>query len=149
MAPVAALLLVFAGVVGQQSQSVPPYVDLPLKVLALTGNSPRECGRFRLRQVGTRFESATPKELEAAVRCARQAVRDGRPFWTFNERHGIDSWVAHGLLRTADGALHYFVYDGSPCGGPQCEPTLSLEPCREPAVMPAADGMAVDFTCRR
>jgi hypothetical protein len=99
--------------------------------------------------VNGRLEGATRQQLETSLRCVRDAINAGQPFWTYTERPGIDSWVAHGLLRTADGTVHVFVYDGSPCGGPQCQPKLSLEPCREPAVKPAADGSAADFTCRR
>ena len=139
----AVLALGLAALAGQAVES--PSVDLRNRVVALTGSSPRECGLFQLRKA---FEGATRNELEAAVRCARQAVRDGQPFWTANQRQGIDSWVAHGLLRTSDGALHFFVYDSAPCGGPNCRGELSLEPCREVAVKPAADGEPVDFTCR-
>ena len=146
MGLLAVVALGLAGVVGQAVE--PPLVDLPRKVLALTGGSPRECGRFQLREAAAPLEGATRNELGAAVRCARQAMRDGQPFWTFNQRRGIDSWVAHGLLRTSSGALHYFVYDASPCGGPNCQPTLSLEPCRDVGVRPATDGEPVDFTCR-
>jgi hypothetical protein len=139
---VGALVLVVAGAVSQEA------VDLPAQVLGLTGGSPRECGRFEIREVAGKRVAATRGELDAAVRCARQAIRDRQPFWTFVERRGIDSWIAHGLLRTAGGDLRFFVYDAAPCGGPHCQPTLSLEPCREPAVKPAAEGGEADFSCR-
>ena len=125
----------------------PPLVDMPRRVFDITGASPRECGRFPRRDLTVRRAGATRSDLEAAVRCARRAMRDRQPFWTFVEQPGIDSWVAHGLLRKSDGTVHWFEYDSAPCGGPGCEPDLSLEPCAEPAVTPA--GEEPDFTCRR
>ena len=126
----------------------PPLVDMPRRVFEITGANPRECGRHSLRSVNGRFEGATRQALEASLQCARDAIKSGRPFWTFVERRGIDSWIAHGILRTAGGDLRFFAYDAAPCGGPGCQPTLSLESCREPAVKPAADGDEPDFTCR-
>ena len=162
MGALAAMVLMLAGVAGQESTSLtvllprvtpppdPVFVDLPLKVFALTGDSPRECGRFQLRQVGASFVGATRDELRAAVRCAQRAIKEGQAFWTYNQRRGIDSWVANGLLRTAAGELRFFSYDSSPCGGgPGCEPRLSLEPCRDPYVQRAVDGEGDDFRCRR
>lgn len=162
MGTVAAIALMLASLAGQQSTSItvlpprtvpapdPYFVDLPLKVFALTGESPRECGRFQRRQVGGSFEGATRDELQGAVRCAQKAIKEGQPFWTYTERRGIDSWVADGLLRTATGELRFFSYDASPCGGgPGCESRLHLEPCGAPAVKPAADGDGPNFTCRR
>ena len=149
-----------AGVLAQESITVvappspfpppvDPLVDMPGRVFQQTGAMPRECGRFQLRQVASTFEGATREQLQAAVRCARQAMRDRQPFWTFVQHRGIDSWGATGLLRTAAGELHIFGYDSTPCGGPGCQPRLSLQRCEDPAVKPAADGAAPDFTCRR
>jgi hypothetical protein len=126
----------------------PPLVDMPRRVFALTGADPVDCGAYPLRQVNDALQGATRDQLRAALRCAERAIKDRRPFWTYNERRGIDSWVAHGLLRTSSGELRSFVYDGSPCGGPGCEPRLSVQPCREPSVRPAADGAGPDFSCR-
>ena len=162
MGTVAAMVLMLAGALGQDSTSLtvllprptpprdPVFVDLPLKVFALTGDSPRECGRFQLRQVGASFVGATRDQLQAALRCAQRAIKEGQPFWTYNQRRGIDSWVANGLLRTAAGEVRSFSYDSSPCGGGSgCEPRLDSEPCRKPAIQPASDGNPPDFVCRR
>ena len=124
----------------------PHVVDMSRRVFEITGASPRECGRFPRRDLTVRHAGATRDELEGAVRCARQAMRDRQPFWTFVEQPGIDSWVAHGLLRTASGDVRWFEYDSDPCGGPGCKSDLSLHPCREVAVTPEAD--EPDFTCR-
>ena len=143
------LALVALGLVGAVGQAVaPPMVDLPMRVVALTGDSPRECGRLQIRDLAGKRVAAARGELDAAVRCARQAIREGKPFWTYVQRRGLDSWIAHGLLRTAGGDVRFFAYDSAPCGGPSCQPTLSLEPCREPAVKAAADGDEPDFSCR-
>jgi hypothetical protein len=126
----------------------PPLVDMPRKVFEITGAKPRECGRHPLRQVNGRREGATREQLDASLQCAREAIQAGQPFWTFVELPGIDSWVGHGLLRTASGDVRRFVYDSAPCGGPQCQPELTLEPCASPSVASTADGRSVDFSCR-
>jgi hypothetical protein len=123
----------------------PPLVDMPRRVFELTGASPRECGRHPLQSVNGRLEGATRQQLEASVQCARDAINAGRPFWTFVEHRGIDSWVAHGFLRTASGDVRRFVYDSAPCGNPSCQPLLTLQPCRLPSVTGERDG--ADFSC--
>lgn len=127
-------------------EPIDPHVaDMSRQVFEITGTSPRECGRFPRRAVAGRRVGATRNELEGAVRCARQAMRDRQPFWTFAEQQGIDSWVAHGLLRAPDASLQFFAYDSDPCGGPGCRSDLSLFPCEKPAVTP--DAADADFTC--
>jgi len=148
-----------AGLLAQESASVvapanvfplrePPLVDMPKRVFALTGANPVDCGGYQLRHVNGVRQGATRAQLQAAVRCAERAMKERRTFWTYNERSGIDSWFARGLLRTSSGELHLFSYDASPCGGPGCEPKLSLEPCGQPYVQAAADGEGPDFRCR-
>jgi len=118
------------------------------RVFAVTGSGPRECGRHPLRQVERTILDAPFADLQASLQCARQAIQARQPFWTFVERRGIDSFVAHGLLRTAEGEMRYFYYDSAPCGGPGCEGELTLELCASPSVKPATpDGEAPDFSC--
>ena len=132
------------------SAQVQPVADMARRVFAETGSSPRECGRHPLRQVGRTTVEAPLAELRASLQCVQQAIQARQPFWTFVQRRGIDSFVAHGLLRTADGEVRYFYYDSAPCGGPGCEGELTLELCASPAVKPrTADGEAPDFECRQ
>jgi len=128
-----------------QQAADPPVVDMPRRVFEITGASPRECGRHPLRSVNGRFEGATRQQLEASLQCARDAIKSGQPFWTFVEHRGIDSWVAHGFLRTASGDVRRFVYDSAPCGNPSCQPLLTLERCQLPSV--TGEGDEADFTC--
>ena len=137
-----------AAALAAQESATAPLVDMPRRVLALTGADPVDCGGYPLRREKETWQGATRDQLQAAVRCAQRAIRDGRPFWTYNQRQGIDSWIAHGLLRTSGGELRSFSYDSAPCGGPGCEPQLSVDPCREPYVRPATDGDPPEFSCR-
>ncbi|HEV8394875.1 MAG TPA: hypothetical protein VGQ37_11410 [Vicinamibacterales bacterium] len=130
-----------------QQPAEPPLVDMPRRVLEMTGASPRECGRYPLRQANGRLEGATSEQLEASVQCVREAIKAGQPFWTFVEHPGIDSWVANGFLRTASGDVHYFVYDSAPCGRPGCQPKLTLLLCQLPSVKRNGNGNAVGFDC--
>ena len=139
---------VIVALAAQPLPRVSPVVDMARRVAAITGSSPRECGRHPAREVGGRVERATRDQLRASLECARVAIKSGQPFWTFVEAHGIDSWVAHGLLRTASGDLRFFEYDSDPCGGIRCEPDLSLYPCAEPVVTADAGGEDADFSCR-
>jgi hypothetical protein len=127
----------------------PPLVDMARRVFVITGADPRECGRHPLRDVNERREGPTREQLEASLRCVSEAIQTGQRFWTFVELPGIDSWVAHGFLRTASGDLRHFVYDSAPCGGPRCQPELTLEPCARPGVTSTPGGTGFDFACDR
>lgn len=132
------------------SAQVQPVADMARRVLAVTGSAPRECGRHLLRQVGGKTVDAPLADLQASLQCVRQAIAAGEPVWAFVQRRGIDSFVAHGLLRTANGDVQAFYYDSAPCGGPRCEGELRLEPCVSPSVTPtSANGQAPDFACRQ
>jgi hypothetical protein len=144
-------LLIAGALAAQQplsQQAVdPPQVDMPRRVFELTGARPRECGRHPLQSVNGRLEGATRQQLEASLQCAREAIKAGQPFWTFVEQRGIDSWVAHGFLRTASGDVRHFVYDSAPCGNPSCQPRLTLQPCQLPSVTATGVGDGADFAC--
>jgi len=126
--------LVVVALAAQAPSRANLLMDMQKRVFEVTGANPRECGRHPSRQVDGKVVYATRQQLQASLECARDAVRTGQPFWTFVEVHGIDSWVAHGLLRTASGEVQFFDYDSDPCGGPRCGGDLSLFPCAEPVV---------------
>lgn len=133
-----------------QPAAVPPVTDLTRRILAVTGPAPRECGRHQLRRVGGKTVDVARAALQTSMQCVREAIAARQPFWTFVERRAIDSFVAHGLLRTANGAVQFFEYDSSPCGGPACGGDLTLEPCANPSVKSdSADRGAPDFECRQ
>jgi hypothetical protein len=130
------------------SAQVPPVADMARRVFAVIGPAPRECGRRQLRQSGRMTLDPPLADLQTSLECVRQAIAARQPFWTFVQRRGIDSFVAHGLLGTTNGEVQYFDYDSSPCGGPRCGGELTLAPCTSPSVKPAsADGEAADFEC--
>jgi hypothetical protein len=120
--------------------------DLFARIQGMMGAPPMECGRHFLIRTGNGFKSAGANELELSLKCGMAAAQVLKPFWTFKQNHGIDSWVADGLLGGTDGILQRFWYDSAPCGGPGCEARLRLGPCERPSVVTARDGNA-EFAC--
>src|SRR5262249_24901411 len=140
------VLIVLALSAGLSAQTT-SVTDMASHVFAVTGAAPRECGRHPLRQSGRTLRDPSLAELQASLQCVRQAIAARQSFWTFVQRRGIDSYVAHGLLGTADGAVRWFGYDSAPCGNSSCQGELTLEPCADPIVQTPADD-APDFSCR-
>ena len=102
---------------------------LLVRVRAITGAAPAECGRH--------FINAGRSELESSLQCAIFAARAKQPFWTFQQLQGIDSWVAVGFAAGPDGLIRYFSYDSSPGGGPRNDSRfrLTASPCARPSVV--------------
>jgi hypothetical protein len=110
------------------------------------GAPPAECGRHFLMRTSRGFSAARAGELDLSLNCGMAAAKAFRPFWTFKQEHGIDSWVAHGLIGSSDGTIQRFWYDSAPCGGPGCEARLAVTPCKRPSVRTTPDGRA-EFVC--
>ena len=113
-----------------------------MKVQSIVGMVPVECGRHSLGRAGT-------SELEQSLKCGMDAARAKRPFWTFNQLQGIDSWIAEGLLGGQDGAVRSFTYDSSPSGNPAdvSRATLTVSPCARPSVVSTAIDRSARFSC--
>ena len=132
----------------QAEQRVDPVEDLRQHVLRYTGPEPIECGRLLLVQQERRWVAADEAALQKSVTCGATAASSKRAFWTFKQDQGIDSWVASGILGTADGVIYRFTYDSAPCGGPGCPSRISFERCDKPT---AATGsyQRSEFRCGR
>ena len=94
-----------------------------LKVQSIVGVVPVECGRHHLGRAGT-------SELEQSLKCGMDAARANRSFWTFNQLHGIDSWVAEGLV-----------------GADISRATLTVSPCARPSVVSLMIDGSARFSC--
>jgi hypothetical protein len=125
---------------------VRPAADLEARVLTLAGPGAVDCGRYLQHAPDSGVAAPVPRELEASLTCGRQATAEERPFWTFVQRRGVDSFVAHGVLGTPDGAIQMFAYDSAPCGGPGCEPSFTLSDCERAHVQTDPDDDP-DFAC--
>lgn len=108
----------------------------------MTGANAVECGRHK----GLAEEAALRQSLD----CGLAASRDRKAFHTIRQYGGVDSWIGEGLLGTSDGTVFIFHYDGSPCGGPGCEPRFEVSRCLQPAVALDSNGSGsrVRFVCR-
>ena len=84
-----------------------------------TGPGAVDCGVHALTAPGPPSEAA----LARSVACGLDAVKRGKPFFTFREDYGTDSWDAVGLLSRSDGPINRFVYTDLsgrfPTGGDQ------------------------------
>ena len=108
-----------------------------------TGPQAVDCGQHLLPRPLAPIDAET---MRRSLACGTEAMRRGKPFWTFWQQQGIDSWVAVGLLGTADGAFYRFDYDSAPCGGAGCGDRFSIEPCSTPRIrMDRSDAV---LTCR-
>lgn len=132
-ASVAVCIVIVASVAWLQAGQRPdPVEDLRQHVLRYTSVEPLECGRLLLVQQERRWVAADEGALQKSVACGLAAASSRRAFWTFKQDQGIDSWVASGILGTADGVIYRFTYDSAPCGGPGCPSRISFERCDKP-----------------
>ena len=116
----------------QAAQRPDPVEDLRPYVHRFTGPDPLECGRHLLIRHEGLWVPADEATLQKSVVCGTAAASAKRPFWTFKQDQGIDSWIATGILGTADGTIYRFRYDSAPCGGPGCESGISFRRCDQP-----------------
>jgi len=109
---------------------------LLMRIRPVVGMQPAECGQYFLKRTGDRYVAAGTRELELSLKCGRTAARAQRPFWTFTQGHGVDSWIAEGLLGGPDGLIQHFSYDSSTSGDPWNDSkfSLSISPCPRPSV---------------
>jgi hypothetical protein len=117
----------------------PPSIDLTelrAYVTRFTGANPSDCGQ----QV---------KDLERSLRCAYDAAKARKSFWTFKHAYGIDSQVFEGLLGTPEGTIHQFWYSSTPCGGPECSGRFSVSRCGIPTVLKSRSFGCDDANPRR
>jgi hypothetical protein len=94
--------------------------DISARVTQRTGPNPRSCGSWFA--VPAQERSTLPHRLNASIACGRQAVADGAAFWFVVGGHGLDSWVAEGLLAPAHGPMERYSYDSDPGGSGRVSP---------------------------
>ena len=51
-----------------------------------------------------------------------------------HEQRGVDSKVVTALASNSAGTIKTFQWDGSPCGGPGCDPVTDVQTCIGPTV---------------
>ena len=126
-----------------------PVKEMQSYVERFTGPQPADCGRHLLKRPERPGDwvSADEDTLRQSVACGVAAAGERKPFWTFTQGQGIDSWVAQGLLGTVEGIVYRFSYDSAPCGGPGCPARISFERCAKPAV--ATSRWMTEFRCLR
>ena len=109
---------------------------LLMRMRSVVGMRPEECGQYFLKRTGNGYVAAGTRELELSLQCGRTGARAQRPFWTFTQEHGVDSWVAEGLLGGADGLIQHFSYDSSTSGDPWNDSKfrLTISTCPRPSV---------------
>jgi len=102
-----ALLFVEAWVVSGTYDSLPPIQrfdrvrlnpvrDLLSLLNDTLGTDPADCGQFLLSEIDRAAASA--EQLHAAVRCVVEHAALRQPAFVVVQLHGIDSWVANGLV---------------------------------------------------
>ena len=106
--------------------------DIAARVQAQTGPMPSDCGQF--------FASSgqgpwpTAEQIESAIQCGRVAARQRSSFWFLLGGHGLDSWVAQGLMGDDDGTIRRFSYDSDPSGGSGIGARFTTARCLSPSV---------------
>lgn len=117
--------------------------DLEAKVGAFIGSTPAECGRyFRTSAAGP---LASVADVEASLACGLAFARRKVPFWFFFAGHGMDSWVAQGIVGNQKGELYYFNYDDNSFG-PRNPSSFDVKRCFNPKVKDHGKGYA-GFEC--
>lgn len=89
--------------------------DLAARVHQRTGTSAESCGNFF--RIPGDSPRPTAAQIEGALACGQRAAAAGAPFWFAVGGHGLDSWVAEGLLASPNGPIERFSYDSDPGGG--------------------------------
>ena len=89
--------------------------DLGARVHQRTGTGAESCGNFFRIPGDSRLPTAA--RIAGALACGRRAASAGAPFWFAVGGHGLDSWVAEGLLASPNGPIERFSYDSDPGGG--------------------------------
>ena len=148
VAILACLISAACGMWLQAAQRPDPVEDLRQYIQRFTGPEPLECGRHLLIERERHWVAADEAALQKSVACGTTAALAKRPFWTFKQDQGIDSWIATGILGTVDGTMYRFSYDSAPCGGPGCSSRIAFERCDRPG---AATGVSQisEFRCAR
>ena len=115
---------------------------------AITGPNPLDCGQHLLVGAFLRTAPIGDDALRRSLECGVDAAARGQPFWAFRQLQGIDSWVANGLIGTADGTIQHFSWDSAPCGNPGgCEGRLQTIPCRNPSIADRGNQGGLVFIC--
>lgn len=115
IASVMGLLAPFAGAQPHQPAYDAALADIAAKVAMRTGPGPRSCGTWFAKPGGER--QLTPERVVASIACGRESAAAAVPFWFVVGGHGLDSWVAEGLLASENGAIEHYSYDSDPSGG--------------------------------
>lgn len=89
--------------------------DITTRVQGRTGSGAQSCGNLFLRPGESPQHTAA--RVEEAIGCAQRAASSGAPVWFVVGGHGLDSWIAEGLLAAPYGAIEHYTYDSDPGGG--------------------------------
>ena len=89
--------------------------DVSARVQGRSGPGAHSCGNLFRRPGESSLHTAA--QVEEAIACSRRSASVGTPTWFVVGGHGIDSWVAEGLLAGPYGAIEHYTYDSDPGGG--------------------------------
>lgn len=102
------------------------YIDL------LTGPDAVECGVHPFERVNGTLVRASEADLLRSRDCGLRAVAAGKPFWTYAQYPGVESWGASGLIGARDGQVYVMDFDGAPGGDPAEPGRFSFSRCHPP-----------------
>jgi hypothetical protein len=114
---------------------VSPEERLSREVRRLTGPQAEDCGRV---QVGG--------DRAAVDGCSVRAFRDQRPFFARYDKRGIDSSLAHVIVRTPAGEMFEVSFDSDPSGGSHARPRII--PQKRSECMVAKSDNIEQLSCR-
>lgn len=109
-----------------------PEERLNKAIRRLAGPEAEDCGRVQISEKRTLVDA-----------CAVRAFRSQRPFFARYDRLGLDSSLAHVLVRTPADAMFDLAYDSDPSGGSRVNPVIKPRRLSDCAVVNAPDGEQV------
>ena len=112
--------------------STSPEERLSNAIRRLAGPEAEDCGRVRISETRT-----------AVNACSVRAFRNQRPFFARYDARGMDSSIAHVLVRTPAGDMFDVAYDSDPSGGSRVSPRIEPRRLSDCAVVNASDGEQV------
>lgn len=104
--------------------------DFDEHVRDAAGSGARNCGTFNADELS-----------DAGHECAVDAFRNHKAFFVLFTEAGVDSNVRRAMVGTAQGRVSFFLYDSSPGGGGDGDPTIDQWQCRDPFIEQARGGV--------
>ena len=88
--------------------------------------------------------------MHQSLACARDALKQHKPFRVIQRGPGEDSEIAVGVVAESNGFTRWFDYDSAPCGGSGCRERFLTRACflHDVVVIHDADGRH-QFMCIR